>query len=173
VTRLRRIEDRDRIFFVTTNLSRDQRHLSPEECESILEALDAAHAKGTFLLFGYVVMPNHVHLLLSPRNCGLIPGITLFKSAAAKLVLKSRTSRGPFWQTRYFDNIIRRVRDFWEKLDYIHENPVKAGLVASAEDWPYSSSNAYVRKRTAPIDVDPIDLRAEGNTLLWPAPWRR
>jgi len=82
-----------------------------------------------------------------------------------------RSESGSFWQPRYFDFILRRVGDFWDKLQYIHENPVHAKLVASPEEWPWSSVLDYAKK---PGDgmIDAIDLPAERSSLLWPAPWR-
>ncbi len=57
---------------------------------------------------------------------------------------------GPFWQPKYFDNIMRRVRDFWAKLEYIHNNPVAAGLVANAGDWRWSSYTALIKPHRIP-----------------------
>jgi putative transposase len=147
--------------------------LSEKEREIILETLDDQRSKASFFLFAFVVMPDHMHLLLSPNSQGLISGITQFKSNAAKRILGLRKSRGPLWQPRYFDNIVRRVRDFWKKLEYIHENPVNAELVTRAEDWRWSSINAYSRNISSPIAVDLVDFPADGDSLLWPVPWRR
>jgi putative transposase len=168
MTRIRRIADRDRIFFVTTNFSRNQRPMSPQERDIILEILQVQRAKGSLLLFGFVVMPDHVHVLLIPRNLGLIATITQFKSTAAKRLLEMRRSRGPLWQPRYFDNVIRRVRSFWEKLEYIHSNPVNAGLVTHADDWRWSSSKACAGFGSPQTAVDSIELPASGDALLWP-----
>ena len=173
MTRLRRKADRDRIFFLTTNLALDQKHLSPDERDAILNSFEIFHAKGAFLLFGYVVMSNHMHMLLSPQNQSLFPIMSEFKSASANQILASRKSRGPLWQPRYFDNIIRNVQSFWEKLEYIHNNPVKTGLVARGEDWRWSSRNAYVPGGNAPIPVDPIEMPTESKTPLWPQRWQR
>jgi REP element-mobilizing transposase RayT len=72
MTRLRRIEDRDRIFFVTTNLARKVAPLIPEERDLILTATEKQRLRADFLLFGYVVIPTHVHLLFSPQGRNLI-----------------------------------------------------------------------------------------------------
>lgn len=78
--------------------------------------------------------------------------------------------RRAVWQRRYFDHIIRRVHDFWDKLEYIHQNPVAAGLAQQPENWPWSSYAAYTKRGEPPIPVDPIDLPVDRNALLWPAP---
>ena len=172
MTRLRRIEDRDRAFFITTNIARGVVPFTSSECDLILLTLDQHRKRGAFFLFGYVVMPSHVHLLISPRNQGLIRAMRDLKSTAGFDIARTRGSSGPIWQARYFDTIIRRVRDFWQKLEYIHGNPVEAGLVGSPEEWKWSSYRQFARKGNSPIPVDPVDLPADGSHLLWPAPWR-
>jgi putative transposase len=172
MTRLRRIEDRDRFFFVTTNLVRGLRPMAPPECDVILNVLaDQKHA-GEFFLFGYVVMPTHLHLLLHPHNKDLIQIMRNFKSKTGYRVLQARGTHGKFWQDGYFDTIIRRVHNFWEKLEYIHRNPVEAGLVKKKEDWPWSSYRHYLKRADVPIRVDPVGFSSDGDEFLWPATWR-
>jgi putative transposase len=174
MTRLRRIEDRDRFFFITTNLSRSQRMWDPSERDNILNCVNALRDSGAFWLFAYVVMPDHVHVLIRPNHRNLVEAMREFKIDAVKLILRDRGARGPLWQRQYFDRIIRRVRDFWEKVEYIHNNPVAAGLVARADDWHWSSYLAYTKGAgPPPIPVDEINLPVDGGTLLWPAKWRR
>jgi putative transposase len=173
VTRLRRIEDRDRFFFVTTNLARDTAPLKPTECDLILNTLSLQRNLGEFFLFGYVVMPTHVHLLLHPHNKDLTQIMRNFKSRTGYEILRARAGHGPFWQDGYFDAIIRRVRNFWEKLEYVHRNPVEAGLAEKQEDWAWSSYRHYLGEGTVPVPVDPVGFSSDGEEFLWPAPWRR
>src|SRR5216683_6346967 len=172
MTRLRRIEDRDRFFFVTSNLARGARPSTPTECDLILTVLSRQRTLGDFFLFGYAVMPTHVHLLLYPHNKDLIRIMRNFKSKTGYEISQARGRHGTFWQERYFDTIIRRVRNFWEKLEYIHRNPVEAGLVEKKEDWPWSSYRHYDKKGAIRIPVDPVGFPSEGDEFLWPAPWR-
>jgi putative transposase len=130
------------------------------------------HAAGGFLLFGYVVMPDHLHLLIAPAAADLTGVMREFKSCAGQRVQSLRQDRSAIWQPRYFDFILRRVGDFWEKLEYIHENPVKAGFVRIAEDWPWSSAGHY-RGGAGLIPMDPIELPGDRMAWLYPAPWRR
>jgi hypothetical protein len=67
VTRLRRIADRDRIFFVKANLHRRAPRLSGAERDLLLNQLGRQHAANQFLIFAYVIMPTHFHLLIAPR----------------------------------------------------------------------------------------------------------
>jgi len=94
------------------------------------------------------------------------------KSKTGYDITRQRKVHGPIWQERYFDNIIRRVRDFWHKLEYIHQNPVEAGLVSSPQEWQWSSYRHIAKAQNGPIATDLVDFPAEGDHLLWPAPWR-
>jgi putative transposase len=170
MSRLRRLATRDRIFFVTANLLRQTVPFNQTERDEILRVIDSQHARGAFWLYGYVVMPTHVHLVLRPHNADISQCMRAIKSIAALRVMRLRNEKGPLWQPRYFDNIIRHVGDLWKKLEYIHQNPFVAGLVARMEDWRWSSINAYIPQRVPPIPIDrPFDLPADEHALLWPA----
>ena len=172
MTRLRRIEDRDRIFFVTTNLARKVASLIPEERDLILNAIEKQKLRADFLLFGYVVMPTHVHLLFSPQGRNLIQIMRDLKSKTGFSIARRRDVPGPFWQERYFDTIIRQVRNFWQKLEYIHRNPVESGLVSTPEEWNWSSYRQYVKKEEGFVALDPVEFPSDGDHFLWPAPWQ-
>jgi REP element-mobilizing transposase RayT len=172
MTRLRRIEDRDRFFFVTTNLAEGIEPFTPLERDLVAGVLSEQHQKGEFFLFGFVVMPMHVHLLFYPHNKDLIQIMRALKSKTGYDISQSRHARGPIWQARYFDAIVRRVRNFWEKLDYIHKNPVAAGLARAPEEWKWSSYRHYFNREEGLIPVDPVGFSSDGDQFLWPAPWR-
>jgi putative transposase len=120
MSRLRRIALTDRIFFITTNLQPRATHFSPRERTLLLEALDMERRRTSFFLYGYVVMPSHLHLLLDPGQQALSDVLRNFKSKAALSFVKLGTRRDPFWQPRYHDSICRRARNFGDKLEYIH-----------------------------------------------------
>jgi len=172
VSRLRRIVQADRFFFVTTNLARGVTPLSPGERASILEILDQERSRHQFFLHAYIVMPNHLHLLLDPGKIGLTNLMRNFKSKAALTFATQRHAQGPFWQPRFFDFICRRLSDFRNKLEYIHENPVSANLAVKPEDWPWSSAAWYLHRTNPPIPIDLADMPSDPHALLWPAPWR-
>ncbi len=144
----------------------------PAERDLVLEHLALLHDTGAFWLFGYVVMPEHIQLLIAPRQAALTRLVRDLKSRCGFALAQGRGRRGPIWQERYFDHILRRVRDFWQKLDYIHQNPVAAGLVKRAEDWAWSSYGFYAKVGSVRICPDPVELPADSNVPLWPAPWR-
>jgi putative transposase len=172
MVRFRRIEQSDRIFFVTTNLARGTPPLAPHERDIVLNVVGNLHDAGAFYLFAYVVMPDHLHLLLTPVERDLTQLMRDIKSQSGFRIAQHRKRRERVWQERYFDNIIRRVRHFWEKVEYIHGNPAQAGLVKDPAQWKWSSYRHYAKSGVVPVVPDPVDLPADGNALLWPAPWR-
>jgi putative transposase len=102
-------------------------------------ALDHIRYRYNLLVAGYVVMPEHVHLLVSePRRGSLARFVQ-----ALKLSVALRRPERPFWQARYYDFNVRSEEKRIEKLRYMHRNPVVRGLVAKPEDWKWSSFRHY------------------------------
>ncbi len=95
------------------------------------DALERVRRRYQFVVGGYVVMPEHVHLLVNePRRALLSKAIQ-----ALKLSVTMRSRERPFWQAHYYDFNVSTHEKFVEKLRYIHRNPVLRGLVAKPEDW--------------------------------------
>jgi len=94
-----------------------------------------------YRLFAWVIMPNHVHVLLL-----LLPGNTLagvthsWKSFTARKLNALTGSTGRVWQPETYDRFIRTVRHYRRCVGYIHGNPPSAGLTASADEWRFSSA---------------------------------
>ena len=172
MSRLRRIALTDRIFFVTTNLEPGITPFSPTERTLLLESIDIEKRRRAFYLYGYVVMPSHVHLLLDPGEQRLSDILRNCKSKVALSLANLGTRRGPLWQPRYYDSICRHARNFGDKLEYIHNNPVEAKLVSRPQDWPWSSCGWYMNHVRPPISIDAVDIPSDPDALLWPAPWR-
>ena len=173
MSRLRRIADTDRIFFVTTDLVKGATELAPRERDVVLNALSEARDLCKFFLIGFVVMPDHAHAILGVCSGSLATVMNRWKARSGRQIQKARRYRGPLWQARYFDFICRRTRDVSNKLDYIHDNPVKAGLVKRAEDWRWSSAAFYAKTGKPPVTPDVMDFSGDPDELLWPAPWRK
>lgn len=91
-------------------------------------------------LLAWVIMPNHVHVLIEQID-GFPLGdvVRSWKSYTAKEINKLRRANGSVWAPDYFDRFIRNGQHFADTVFYIENNPVKAGLVKRAVDWPYSS----------------------------------
>ncbi len=117
--------------------------------ELTLEQLRRRHQ---FYVFGYVLMPEHVHLLLSePRIRTLASTLNVLKSETAKALKGGRTQ---FWETRYYDFNVFTYPKFVEKLRYLHRNPVSRGLVERADDWPWSSFRHWLTGETGRLEIE-------------------
>ena len=92
-------------------------------------------------LLAWVIMPNHVHLLIETKG-GFALGdvIHSWKSYTSLKANKALSRNGDFWAPDYFDRYIRNHDHYQRVVRYIHNNPVKAGLAADSKDWPWSSA---------------------------------
>ena len=99
-----------------------------------------------YRLLAWVVMPNHVHVLFEPINGWTVAKIVAsWKKFTARKICDERRESGegpdaPVWHREYWDRFIRDRRHLEQAVEYIHLNPVKAGLVATAESWLWSSA---------------------------------
>ncbi|MBZ0271172.1 transposase [bacterium] len=97
-----------------------------------------------YRLHAWVVMPNHVHVIVQPIAPHLLAKIVQsWKSFTAKQINKAVGREGQVWQVEYWDRFIRNEEHYKSAVTYIHENPVVAGLVARADEWKWSSANAH------------------------------
>ncbi len=117
------------------------------------EALEHVRQQYRFFVFGYVVMPEHVHLLVSEtEDVPLSRAMqSLKQSVSRRLALRARE---PFWQERYYDFNVWSTRKLIEKLRYIHRNPVVRELVERPEDWAWSSFNHYATGVMGTVEIE-------------------
>jgi putative transposase len=116
------------------------------------ETLEKLRQRHQFFLFGYVLMPEHVHLLLSePKLQPLATTLSVFKGETSK---KLQATRPYFWQTRYYDFNVLTHKKHVEKLRYIHRNPVERGLVENPDEWPWSSFHHYLTGEQGRIEIE-------------------
>ena len=111
----------------------------PEVAEIAVQALVHYHEIKRYFLNRWVVMPNHVHFLVSINGQSLSQVLKDWKSYTAHAANRVLGRTGPFWQVDYFDRWIRDESHFVRCGEYIDNNPVAAGLCTRAEDWPYNS----------------------------------
>jgi putative transposase len=113
-------------------------------------ALERMRRRYIFAIAGYVVMPEHIHLLLSEPRVGLLSRA----EQALKLSVAVQRAQRPFWQARYYDfNVPTRAKHL-EKLHYMHRNPVVRGLVAKPEDWTWSSYRHYATGLEGAVEIE-------------------
>jgi REP element-mobilizing transposase RayT len=136
MSRVRRLLVSDRIFFVTVNLRRSLPCLSEEELPLVVQALAESRRRLRFLLGGYVVLPDHWHALIWPQPpLTISQAVQSVKWRTASLLNRERGARGAVWQHQFWDRFVRHERELTARLDYMHHNPVRRGLVTRPEDW--------------------------------------
>ncbi|MBZ5593359.1 MAG: transposase [Acidobacteriia bacterium] len=158
MSRLRRIEQYSRLFFVTCNLRRQIAHLNEGELAVLADTLSSVRAKTVVAVCAYVLMPDHWHAILLPFETSSISGVMhRIKISSAQRIRKIRAFPAPIWQSRFYDHILRTRREFDQTLEYIHQNPVERRLVQNSLDWKWSSAS-WLKDRSGPLEVDEVDL---------------
>lgn len=107
----------------------------------VQDSLLHGHDKG-FSLIAWVIMLNHVHILLRPLVHKHLPSIMhSIKSYSAQMADRAPGRKGQFWQHESCDRYIRNEKHFYNVIDYIEMNPVTAGLCRVPEEWPFGSAH--------------------------------
>jgi putative transposase len=115
---------------------------SPAARDLFERSLETMRLRYTFYIAGYVIMPEHVHLLVSePKEVDLATALGVLKQESGKKLKPSNSEH--FWQTRYYDFNVYSEKKRLEKIRYIHRNSVVRGLVDEPEAWPWSSYRHY------------------------------
>jgi putative transposase len=171
---LHRYYGADDLHFITCSCYRRQAWLgSVLRRDLFLKVLERVRRRYQFVVVGYVVMPEHFHLLVSePQECTLSRVMQALKLGFARRLLGERRRRRPsaqgelldnaprhVWQARFYDFNIWSRRKRVEKLRYLHRNPVKRGLVEAPELWRWSSYRAYACAEAGAVAVNDWGVR--------------
>ncbi len=173
MTKLRHYDEWDTCRFITFGCHNRLSLLTDQEDILIfLETLKSICHKYEISLLGYVVMPDHVHLLLLPqRRVKLGQVIGEIKSLSARRIIERWRSRSEsrltslqiirdgearksLWLRRCYDHNCRSIKSVLEKIQYCHNNPVNRGLVDKAEDWQWSSYRFYKGSEDTVLSID-------------------
>ena len=163
MSNVHRLRLSDRIFFVCVNLRLKIKWFNDSEYPLLIKVLEESRRRLGFALCGYVLMPDHWHALIYPRYPLLLWQVLHDAKKIMTLRLHQRRgSRGPLWQHQFWDRFVRREKEFSERLEYMHLNPVHKGLVKRPEDWRWSSYNNFALDKTkvaaCPIEIDYVRL---------------
>ena len=127
-------------YFITTATHNRRRLFQVERNAALLlETID--HYRASYLLHAYVVMPDHLHLIVTPTDITLERTMQLIKGGFSHRL----ASKLPVWQRGFTDHRIRDAADYNVRCNYLHRNPVEARLCESAEGYPFSSANPRLR----------------------------
>jgi putative transposase len=163
------------LHFVTFCCYHRRRYLETVRAKNLfLRMLEEARKKFEFRLIGYVIMPEHVHLLISEPKRGNVSRVLQVlkqrvsrgmrrrkrRDAKSQLSLKfgeSMTEDRRFWQRRFYDFNVWSDAKRKEKLHYMHANPVRERLVNHPKEWPWSSFSFYAKDEQGLIGIDPVE----------------
>ena len=159
------------LHFITTSCYQRSALLGgPANRDLFLEVMEQVRRRYRFVVVGYVVMPEHVHLLLGEPERG-DPSIVmkvLKQSFARRLLGRTRAAADPrqsslwdtalteghVWQHRFYDFVVFSEKKRVQKLRYMHRNPVTRGLVLTPDQWKWSSYRHYVMGEPGPVLVN-------------------
>jgi len=167
---LKRYYGHDHLHFINCSCYHRQPWLAePRRRDLFLETLEQIRQRYRFVVVGYVVMPDHIHLLISEPEQGTPSTVMqVLKQRFARRVLleRGRQERGPafassakdeqlrVWQRRFYDFNVWSERKRVEKLRYMHRNPVKCGLVLEPEHWEWSSYRSYALHEEGRVKIN-------------------
>lgn len=145
--------DSDRTFFTAT-VTAQRRPIFRRETTANLLIETFAHYRdqGKFLLHEFVIMPDHLHALLTPAPEISLERAMQFIKGGFSYRLKSHP---PVWQASFMNHRIHDLEDYEHHREYIRMNPVRARLVKRAEDYPYSSAASAMRLDPVPQGLKP------------------
>lgn len=169
------------IYFITsTVVDWIPLFISYRYCNIVMESLEYCRRHKGLRIHAYVIMPTHIHLIVSIEPAAALPGVVRdlkrYTSRALSACLRedhaqvwlrllhewSYRGRGnteyKVWQDGYCPEAIFSQKFFRQKLDYLHDNPVRKGLVRRMEDWYYSSAAAYLKGERGAIEIDRLEV---------------
>jgi len=143
----------NRIFFVTT-ITAQRRPIFRRETNAnlLIETLAHYRDEEKFLLHEFVIMPDHIHLLLTPaQEISLERAMQFIKGGFSYRM----GQRGSVWQPSFTNHRVRDFEDYQNHREYIRMNPVRARLAMRAEEYPYSSAAGVIRLDPVPQGLKP------------------
>jgi len=175
--RLHRYYGAGYLHFITTSCYQRRRVLGTARNRDLfLQVLELVRRRYRFVVVGYVVMPEHIHLLIGePQRDNPSVVMQALKQGFARRLLarlgrtddprqsslwNTAVEEGRVWQHRFYDFVVFTAEKRVEKVRYMHNNPVKRGLVLEPEQWRWSSYRDYILDERGPVLVnEPAKIR--------------
>jgi putative transposase len=134
-------------------------------CEIFVECLLHYRDEGAYRLHGFVLMPDHFHVLLTPgQDTALERAVQFIKGGSARAIRERLLFRFPVWQRGFSDHRIRDAADFNLHVRYLGQNPVKRHLAGKPADYPWSSATGAFRMDEVPQGLKPLSAAAAVGT---------
>jgi putative transposase len=173
VSKLRRPFLSDRYFFIAVRLLGRREKFTEPDFALLARAFNRARALHPFYLTAWVFLPDHWHCICAPVYPVTISlAIKSVKQSSMSAVNQRRGADGELWQPRFFDRALRTLKEYNEKVEYVHLNPVRAGLVSRPEDWRWSSYNEYAgmsadeQNKRCGLIVDRVRMPSDPRTRI-------
>jgi putative transposase len=145
MSKLRRYYTTGNYYFITT-VTLDRQPILVQNIDLYHKAIDRTGRRFDLEIIAWVVLPDHLHLLLNPKINNLSNIMKVFKQDFGFLYRQRLGRRtGSVWQLCFWDHIIRNQADLNRHIDYIHYNPIKHGIASSTREYVHSSFADYVR----------------------------
>ncbi len=160
-------------FFVTVCLLPGRAKLVHADFSLLARAFNGARRLHPFYLTAWVFLPEHWHAICAPVYPVTISQVVKsVKLSSMTAIRRRRAVPGELWQSRFFDRALRTVTEYAEKVEYIHMNPVRAGLVRRPQDWRWSSANEYSgmsaesQNQLCGLTIDRLRIPSDLNTRI-------
>ena len=140
LSRLERVWVEAPVYFVTTcTFHRREILTSPEIAAILIDEWTTARQRHGWAIGRYVIMPDHVHFFCcgDPHSVMLEKFLQRWKEWTSKRTTRGLGLQPPIWQEEFFDHVLRSEESYCQKWEYVRQNPVRAGLVVNADDWPW------------------------------------
>ncbi len=139
------------VYFVTICVADRRPLLANDEAADILRSeWQAASGRYGWTVGRFVVMPDHVHFFCACDETETSKSLSIFiggfKQWTAKAILRRSRLPALLWQREFFDHCLRSNDSYASKWEYVRDNPVRAGLVPTADDWPYAGEIASIAR---------------------------
>ena len=163
----------DRYFFITVRLLKRRAKSGEPDSALLARAFNRARALRAFYLTAWVFLPDHWHAICAPTYPVTISlAMKSVKQSSMSAINRRRGAGGELWQPRFFDRSLRTVKEYNEKVEYIHMNPVRSGLVSHPQDWKWSSYNEYAgvsaaeQKSRCGLIIDRVRMPSDPRTRI-------
>lgn len=163
MSNIKRFYEENAVYFLTT-VTKDRIEIfkDPKNCKILLVTIEYFKLLLDYKVYGFCIMPDHLHLIIHPLGkCNFSYIMKMLKGSFASKLNKMKGEEGKLWQKSFYDECILDPSELIKKLEYIHNNPLKSGLVNSPEEYLFSSYNHYVHTPYSPnpiIEIDKVEI---------------
>lgn len=144
-------------YFVTTKAWQNASLFQVQEtAEVVVRKILEYRDRGSYLLHEFVLMPNHLHLILTPaENVSLEKAVQLIKGGSSYEIHRARGNKMQIWQSGFHESRVVSWEDLKRKAEYVRFNPVAAKLVDLPNDWTYGSASDKYKLDAVPQELKP------------------